>query len=363
MASASLHEKRGVWQAVWYDPTRRPRRIWRTLRTRDAGTARARLVQLEREHARGDYDPWRDTRPFDRITITDAARRYLADQDFRPSTVRNRRSLLNRFDAHMGGGSVTAVTARDVEAFMVGCKASTANTRRAGLVAFFAYLVEHGHLKENPATDARLRKAAQPEREALRPHEIDRIIANGAIAHPKQEWMPAVITLLVSTGLRVGELAALRVEDCQSDRIVVGRSFQTKTGKGRVVPLFPRARAALGALIRAEAGPVVPALYSSIQLGFKAWAADAYPGRPLSVHYLRHTWISWMANDLGLPVPVVAKMAGHTDIKTTMRYVHVTTDTVMDAIDRAHGAAQARPANPVAAWLSTHGLQETVYDG
>ena len=49
-------------------------------------------------------------------------------------------------------------------------------------------------------------------------------------------------------------------------------------------------------------------------------------------HWLRHTFISSMVNDIGTPLPVVAKLAGHQSIQTTMKYVHVEEAHVHQAI-------------------------------
>lgn len=359
MASASLHEKRGIWQAVWYDPDRKPPRIWRTLRTKDAGTARARLVQLEREHGRGDYDPWNDRRSFERLSIPDAARRYIETGDFADGTQRQKESLLNRLDAHVGGLSVSAIQPRDLESFLEGHTAVTHNNMRGALRAFFSWLVDEGYLRKSPADGLKTRKQNQSFREALRPADIDRIIGVGSALGGVRPYFPAVITLLASTGLRVGEFASLEVGDCRGDRIHVGRSFQTKTRKGRMVPLFPRAQAALRSLIEdRDHGHVSPVGTSALWKAFNDWSGHAFPGRGLTIHHLRHTFISWMVNDLALPLPVAMRIAGHTRVTTTMKYVHVTPDMVMDAIERLHDTATDRGPSDVAVWLSTHGLQD-----
>tara|TARA_R100001443_G_scaffold81050_2_gene87938 strand:+ start:1644 stop:2780 length:1137 start_codon:yes stop_codon:yes gene_type:complete len=48
-------------------------------------------------------------------------------------------------------------------------------------------------------------------------------------------------------------------------------------------------------------------------------------------NWLRHTYISALVNDAKIPLPVVADLAGHTDIKTTMTYIHVTDQHKKDA--------------------------------
>ncbi len=45
-----------------------------------------------------------------------------------------------------------------------------------------------------------------------------------------------------------------------------------------------------------------------------------------TLHGLRHTFISYLVNDLREPLPVVQELAGHAKVETTMRYIHVLPD-------------------------------------
>src|SRR5262245_1279860 len=55
---------------------------------------------------------------------------------------------------------------------------------------------------------------------------------------------------------------------------------------------------------------------------------------PFVMYDFRHTRITRWAKVL--PLPVVQRLAGHTDISTTMRYVHVSDEDVRTAMTKEH---------------------------
>jgi site-specific recombinase XerD len=142
----------------------------------------------------------------------------------------------------------------------------------------------------------------------------------------------AIAQLLLYTGLRLGECAALNVDDVR----VSARKGQVivRSGKGdtyREVPLNADGREALQAWLKARAKrpPQLsePALFLNlkgrrlsargIDLVLRRLGADA--GLELSAHVLRHTCLTNLVrrgNDLVL----VAEVAGHKRLETTRRY-------------------------------------------
>ncbi len=97
MPSIHLRKKRDPYYADIYDPARTPKRIYRTLRTRDKRVARQRLVAMEREIALDQYDPWTDRRRDDMLTLAQATALYLAacqKEGQAPNTLRTKRVTL-----------------------------------------------------------------------------------------------------------------------------------------------------------------------------------------------------------------------------------------------------------------------------
>jgi integrase len=231
-----------------------------------------------------------------------------------------------------------------------GASARTVNKRRALLLAVFNYGVRRAGLSGNPvqATD----KRREPQQAALDTYtvsEVERLAA--ALAESRHRDRPAaseatrtedaqdaeLVRVAAYTGLRQGELRALRWRDVGEGVITVSRALSagvesgTKGGRVRHVPLVPRAAEALERLrgrgdftARDELvfcnwrGRALDA--SALVARFKR-ARDAAGLRPLRFHDLRHTYGSLLAA-AGVPVTEIQAAMGHADLQTTARYLH-----------------------------------------
>jgi site-specific recombinase XerD len=62
-------------------------------------------------------------------------------------------------------------------------------------------------------------------------------------------------------------------------------------------------------------------------------------------HCLRHTFCSLLA-EAGVPVTAIRELAGHSDLKITLRYVHTLPESLQAAIDRLqiHASIAQAPA-------------------
>jgi len=178
--------------------------------------------------------------------------------------------------------------------------------------------------------DVRREELAQAAPRALSPEQLQRFMRTvERCTSPRDR---AIAVLLVNTGLRIGECAALDVDDvavsARKGRIVV------REGKGdayREFALNAEARDALDVWTAARrkqlAGGAEPALFVSrkgarlstraLDLVIRALARDA--DLTLSAHTLRHTCLTRLVRD-GADVVLVAEIAGHRRLETTRRY-------------------------------------------
>jgi integrase len=145
-----------------------------------------------------------------------------------------------------------------------------------------------------------------------------------------------MVTLVLSTGLRAGEIAGLEWPDVSfaDRRISVERQFgrngqrDPKYDQHREVFFWSRVAALLGRRREAE-GPVF--VDSDTRERFKpqkmtallniAWEAIAPRPRGHSWHTLRHTYASLVA-DAGVPDRLIEETLGHTRADVTSRYIH-----------------------------------------
>ena len=133
-----------------------------------------------------------------------------------------------------------------------------------------------------------------------------------------------------SSGLRVSEVASLKVNAIDSKRMVIN-ILNAKGKKDRIVPLsnitlrylreYYKAYKPREYIFEGESG----GQYStrSIQAILKQAKARAKINKPGSVHALRHSYATHLL-DKGLDVMYIQKLLGHNDLKTTLRYLHVT---------------------------------------
>ena len=152
----------------------------------------------------------------------------------------------------------------------------------------------------------------------------------------------AIVRLLMLTGCRFGEIAALEWDWIKEKRIFLPDS---KSGP-RTVWLSTAARAVIDAIPRY--GPDCPYLFparpptrpiDNIASQWNRIRAEAgLPG--LRLHDLRHSWASTAAMN-GVDMVTIAKLLGHALVETTERYVHLSDRSVADAADRVSNRIHA----------------------
>jgi integrase len=176
--------------------------------------------------------------------------------------------------------------------------------------------------------------------------ETDRVLRAAA-----PEWT-VYLTIGVKTGLRVGELLALKWEDLDlvAGRLVVRRTLwcaqegPPKGGRNREVPLSPEALAALKAY-RHLRGPYVfcgeagkRLTHSMVKKVVPSACRRAGLAKRITNHGMRHTFASHLVMR-GVPLKAVQELLGHESIEMTLRYSHLTPDVKRDAVRLLDGPA------------------------
>ena len=185
-----------------------------------------------------------------------------------------------------------------------------------------------------------------PQAKVLTEKELKIVLATVAQGRHAARNRALILTSFL-TGMRVGELAALRIGDVINadgsikDEIRLSPE-QTKGSKGRVVMLGDSVRKELSvyaASIKTD-NPVTPFFYSQrSRTGFTAntlcqhfknlYQAAAIPGA--SSHSGRRTFITTLANK-GVGVRVLMALAGHRNISTTQRYIDLNDEMMKIAV-------------------------------
>jgi integrase/recombinase XerD len=225
---------------------------------------------------------------------------------------------------------------------------ATVRRRFACLRSFFRRVADLGH-GPDPFLGWRLRL---PRRKRL-PRTLARkevsslltTLREGVRAHGTGELKVAV-GLMVSTGIRVGELCRLEVEDISAD----GNSLRIhgKGSRDRIAYIAdPDVRRELMQLARGRrdaAGAKAPLFINrygsktkpqSIRTKLHRLAGNAGLVRRITPHMLRHTAATLLI-ETGVDIRIVQRLLGHSSIATTEIYTHVTDETLRTSLERAN---------------------------
>ncbi|MGH7571302.1 MAG: site-specific tyrosine recombinase [Gemmatimonadota bacterium] len=276
-----------------------------------------------------------------------------------PRTIEAYRSDIERYLAFAGETGRDPGERGTVRAWLEhlhgrGLSPSTQSRRLTSLRGFFRFLVAEGRVMTDPteAVEPPRRRRRLPD--TLSIDEVDRVIDAVGGAEPFPLRDRALLEFLYATGVRISELIAVRVDDCdwrgRSVRLVPARrevrrrdgSRKTerigpKGDKVRIVPIGSRAVEAATEYVERERpalakGRSEGALFLNFRgrplsrMGawkiVRAYVDKAGIRKRVTPHTFRHTCATHLL-DRGADLRVVQELLGHADITTTQVYTHV----------------------------------------
>jgi integrase/recombinase XerC len=298
-----------------------------------------------------------------RSILADYERHLAVERDLSLHTVRaymgDITSLLEHCAA-LGHPDLSTVGLRDLRSWLAqqqtrGRSRTTIARRATAARGFTAWLTRTGRLLQDPGAALGSPKAHRTLPAALRQDEV-RLLLDAAAERALEEGPVglrdlAMLELLYATGVRVGELCGLDVDDVDHERRVV--RVLGKGRKERAVPYGLPAQQALdrwllqgrrtlsrngsgGALFLGARGGRVD--QRAVRAMVHARLADV-PGAPdLGPHGLRHTAATHLLEG-GADLRSVQELLGHSSMATTQIYTHVTTERLRQAYQQAHPRA------------------------
>jgi integrase len=216
---------------------------------------------------------------------------------------------------------------------------ATVNRDMACLKKIFAWAVDLGKIKDNPARAVKRFKEPNKPFYVVSADEQQRLLVAAAGMTRARHLVPILVVAL-GTGMRLGEILNLEWEhvDFDTRTITVAKS---KSGKVRSIPIeWGGVAEVLAELQSASKGGryVFPAgdgePIGSIKTGFIKARAEAGIPSKCRFHDLRHTFGSRCAQ-LGMDVMTIKELMGHSSVTTTMRYMHVGEDHKRRALREA----------------------------
>lgn len=214
---------------------------------------------------------------------------------------------------------------------------ATVNRVLATLSRVFSLAVDSGLCEQNPVKRVRKLRLDNVHDRALSGDE-ERILME-VLSRPRYQKLLPVAGLAINTGLRRGEMLALRWPDVdlQGGTLTVRRE-SAKTDRARVVPLNARAREALESMGPKGEGRVFAGRgmgKDTLSALFTVACAEAkLPG--VHLHTLRHTFATRL-KDSGVDPFTIRDLLGHTTLRMTARYAHATQSVMRKAVEGLEG--------------------------
>jgi len=278
-------------------------------------------------------------KPFTAATGTGLRQRMIADMKVRGFSAKTQHDYLRivaRFTAFLGR-SPDSATGEDLRGFQIaqreaGMPAPAMNSHVAALRFFFTTTIDR------PDLSRKLLRVSYPRTlpMVLSPDEVARLLgATSCIKHR------AALSVAYGAGLRVAEVAALKVGDIDSERMLI-RVERGKGGRYRNAMLSPDLLVLLrawwkegrrqgvmlpGGWLFPGQNPVRP--ISTRQLGriVEEAARAAEITKRVSPHTLRHSFATHLLED-GVDIRVIQVLLGHAKLDNTALYTRVATRTV-----------------------------------
>lgn len=182
----------------------------------------------------------------------------------------------------------------------------------------------------NFASFIKLPENVKKEKDIFSAEEIEALEKDGS-----QE--AKVVLMMVYTGMRIGELFNLRVENVHETYVIGGE--KTKAGRNRIIPIRSEGRIFFAEFKQRATNEFLISGYSGQKVAANFRKRDYYPLldrlgiSKKTPHTARHTFASWaVANNI--KPELLQKMLGHADYSTTANiYEHFDIDQLIDAID------------------------------
>lgn len=280
---------------------------------------------------------------------------YLDQQGKSPRTVaayrRGLQHLINWVETTYGESFVIAkVIPRDLRHWKTyqqtqeKVSPATVNLRLTGISRFFQWAQKQKLIDHNPTEDIHTLRLAERKPQALSDQNVRKLLRE-AKSH-KRDY--ALLELLIGTGLRVGEVLALQIEDVKlNERSGVVIVRHGKGGTYRDVPLVLDVRKALMTYLEEDHptpnDPNAPLWLNRLGKALSHRSSvmrmlETYARRAgldaINPHMLRHTFATRYLKANPDDLRGLARLLGHSNLNTVMIYTEPDFDDLVDRMER-----------------------------
>ena len=224
---------------------------------------------------------------------------------------------------------------------------SSISRKLAALRSFFGFLCRQNYVTQNIAQSVRTPKLPSRLPGVLQVDEITELLEIDFDDTPAGIRDRAILELLYATGMRVGEIAHLRLSLLDLDSRII-----RVTGKGnkeRVVLFGEKAESALRAYldIRGTLAKGHDPHYVLLNLKgnrlsetrirqiLSAYVQKSALQKRVSPHTFRHSFATHLLNS-GADLRWIQELLGHSSLSTTQKYTHLSVDQLLKTYQKSH---------------------------
>jgi len=252
------------------------------------------------------------------------------------------RMELNHLPSFLNKPTINATTS-DLRSYFLkhqGLSKRTLNRKISTLKSFYGWLVEEDeyNMERNP-----MKKIKTPKEPESLPKNLTKQDYEKIRYYPKSDRNQAIIELLVSSGMRIGELVPLNIEDVDMDNRQI--KVMGKGSKERIVHFSTISKFCLINYLK-QRKDKNPALFlnkygdrlgaRSIEMQVKRIGEKVGITEKVTPHNFRHTFCSMLFSN-GADIGFISLEVGHTSPRTTMKYARLDNQTRAQMHDKYLG--------------------------
>lgn len=235
---------------------------------------------------------------------------------------------------------------------------TTAARRMASLRSFFRFAQRQGWCSENPAASVRNPKQGRTLPLFLTISEINALLTAPKLSSWQGVRNRAMLEVIYSAGLRVGELVAIDLDDLILEEGMVrvrGKGMKERygfLGSYAVEAVNDWLELRPGILKRSahptQENPIflgstgMRITTRSVERMVAKYIKQTGLNRKASPHTLRHSFATHLLN-AGADIRAIQELLGHKNLVTTQIYTHVSTDVMREAYMKSHPRSRLHP--------------------
>jgi len=246
---------------------------------------------------------------------------------------------------------IKLITSNDIEKYksvrLIEVSQTTVNIDLNTIKAIFNIAIRFNWIEKNPSKD--IKKISIPQKERLCFNDLElKLILNNCNSLIKN-----IVCFALYTGMRLNEICNIQLKDINFDERILSitnkENFRTKSGKQRQIPISDNLFKLLNEMLEQKPNDNILSLYNPesyifsrngfklsanfVSKAFKKVLRKLNMNERFHFHCLRHTFITNLIKN-GVNINYVKEIAGHSEIQTTMNYIHIVTNDLREAVNK-----------------------------